>query len=776
MKFIRIITCLFLLGLVAVSCNKDVLEPIDVAADALSAEAARAALSEAERAFFDFDFAALNHAALANDPVGREGSLWVDKALEHILLQNHEHRFVPDLIGRTGYPLWSRAMQVDVAAAPQGKALLIPFAKLDEAFTRAVLLVFFESVDSEPGFILADKTLLLELIPDVPEASMPFALFFGNVMAHFDSRLFAHKNQPLLEWLDGQGEEDVLAGGLGIEYRCTVSVSFDVCRPPNIPFAPGGEEVSFRNCPEGHVLQSVGISFPCGGSLSFFFPQGGGPGPSGGVGSSPWWGPSNLEGGTSQGGSSSYGPAFGSEALSIDAFPQFQILNDLLTVCALAGETHEPGAPNDPAVEDLCNSLAALMGNSALGGAEIAWLLSYDLQRFGAVASWLANGSSALADETARAYIRFLQNGGEMAFKKFTGLYKTVSSLAAVLGLDWDRVLFLLENEDLALGIDQSLEDANTTQLQTEIDAAIISAKIITDLSMTERLEGPFDSQYDAVISQYANQFPEIYEEESYGIWPIALHLILRYHAREEAFFIRQERIQLGLPEWPSWKVWNEAYKRVYKADLHTGLDILGLFPVLGEPADLVNGILYVIEGDGENAALSFASMLPVAGWAATGAKYATILVSVGNKTYRFRNYVDAAGNITFSHKGRLREILDMGPAASDFRQAHHIVPEALWNNQLVQKAAKSRDGGSVFQMNGPHNGVPVSNMYHNGPHQQYSEAIQAELNRWHGLYSGVSPEVASQKLRQWQQALKDQIANSSEHINSIVPPLIPNP
>jgi hypothetical protein len=124
MKTIRIITCLFLLGLVAASCNKDVLEPIDAAADALSAEAAKAALSEAERAFFDFDFAALNHAALANDPVGREGSLWVDKALEHILLQNHEHRFVPDLIGRIGYPVWSRAMQVDVDAAcpSDGKA------------------------------------------------------------------------------------------------------------------------------------------------------------------------------------------------------------------------------------------------------------------------------------------------------------------------------------------------------------------------------------------------------------------------------------------------------------------------------------------------------------------------------------------------------------------------------------------------------------------------------------------------------------------------------
>jgi hypothetical protein len=163
-----------------------------------------------------------------------------------------------------------------------------------------------------------------------------------------------------------------------------------------------------------------------------------------------------LGGGTSQGGSSSYGPAFGSEAISIQGFPQFQILNDLLTVCALAGETHEPGAPNDPAVEDLCNSLAALMGNSALGGAEIAWLLSYDLQRFGAVASWLANGSSALADETARAYIRFLQNGGEMAFKKFVSAYQKQKSQLVYIS---QKVPFLAPEQWNELEADMELTD-----------------------------------------------------------------------------------------------------------------------------------------------------------------------------------------------------------------------------------------------------------------------------------------------------------------------------
>jgi hypothetical protein len=108
--------------------------------------------------------------------------------------------------------------------------------------------------------------------------------------------------------------------------------------------------------------------------------------------------------------------------------------------------------------------------------------------------------------------------------------------------------------------------------------------------------------------------------------------------------------------------------------------------------ADLTNGVLYTVQGDGVNATLSYGAAIPFVGWVSTGAKYATILYKVGNKTYRMKNYIDAAGKITFSHSGKLRAILGMGPAASDLRQAHHIIPEALSNNDLVQKAAKSGD------------------------------------------------------------------------------------
>ena len=46
-----------------------------------------------------------------------------------------------------------------------------------------------------------------------------------------------------------------------------------------------------------------------------------------------------------------------------------------------------------------------------------------------------------------------------------------------------------------------------------------------------------------------------------------------------------------------------------------------GLVPVVGEVADVANGIWYAAEGNYVDAALSFASAIPLAGYAASAAK-----------------------------------------------------------------------------------------------------------------------------------------------------------
>ena len=55
---------------------------------------------------------------------------------------------------------------------------------------------------------------------------------------------------------------------------------------------------------------------------------------------------------------------------------------------------------------------------------------------------------------------------------------------------------------------------------------------------------------------------------------------------------------------------------------LHTVLDFFGLIPLAGEPADALNGVIYTVEGDKTNAALSFGATLPIVGIAGVFGKW----------------------------------------------------------------------------------------------------------------------------------------------------------
>ncbi len=64
-------------------------------------------------------------------------------------------------------------------------------------------------------------------------------------------------------------------------------------------------------------------------------------------------------------------------------------------------------------------------------------------------------------------------------------------------------------------------------------------------------------------------------------------------------------------------------YDRTWLSRLgHTILDVVGLIPLLGEPADAVNAAWYTAEGDYVNAGLSAAGVIPVIGWTAVGGKW----------------------------------------------------------------------------------------------------------------------------------------------------------
>ena len=63
---------------------------------------------------------------------------------------------------------------------------------------------------------------------------------------------------------------------------------------------------------------------------------------------------------------------------------------------------------------------------------------------------------------------------------------------------------------------------------------------------------------------------------------------------------------------------------------IHLTLDVLGMIPVIGEPADGLNALIYLAEGDEVNAAISAAGMLPIGGMAVTGARAVKTAVKTG--------------------------------------------------------------------------------------------------------------------------------------------------
>ncbi len=64
----------------------------------------------------------------------------------------------------------------------------------------------------------------------------------------------------------------------------------------------------------------------------------------------------------------------------------------------------------------------------------------------------------------------------------------------------------------------------------------------------------------------------------------------------------------------------------------HGVLDVVGMIPVVGELADSANALFYLAGGNKTDAALSAAAMIPIAGWAATGAKVVRKGVKIAGK------------------------------------------------------------------------------------------------------------------------------------------------
>lgn len=206
------------------------------------------------------------------------------------------------------------------------------------------------------------------------------------------------------------------------------------------------------------------------------------------------------------------------------------------------------------------------------------------------------------------------------------------------------------------------------------------------------------------------------------------------------------------------------AFKNVMNDATHIGLDMCGLFPLLGEPCDIANGMFYSIQGEGVNAALSFGSAIPIWGWVSTGSKYALKVIGISGRTYKL-SYEVAGQLIKFGDKDLLRAQLRRILNTPTGFQAHHIVPLDLVEEPLVQLAAKAK---APFHINEFNNGINISNLYHNGSHPNYSLKVKQEMERIYN--ANMTPQVAQEELQTLLRRIKTAIlASPTTNINDVI-------
>lgn len=169
-------------------------------------------------------------------------------------------------------------------------------------------------------------------------------------------------------------------------------------------------------------------------------------------------------------------------------------------------------------------------------------------------------------------------------------------------------------------------------------------------------------SELDDAFLQSVNQYLAI---DTSNIDPIVMAQLRTY------FTVKCAVLRHNHPDWSDLRIY-------YKASVGIAnivLDAFGMVPVVGEIADLTNGVLYLIEGDGVNATLSFASSVPIAGWVSVTTKYAFKIneVAVIATKVKLVWKVTASGLIEFGSRSQLRKVLGLLPGNPN--QAHHLIP-----------------------------------------------------------------------------------------------------
>ncbi|QSB28032.1 AHH domain-containing protein [Flavobacterium sp. CLA17] len=288
--------------------------------------------------------------------------------------------------------------------------------------------------------------------------------------------------------------------------------------------------------------------------------------------------------------------------------------------------------------------------------------------------------------------------------------------------LDYSQLEFLSHHDDVAASLKSFLGQNNTAADKSFVkqiidvvknDAAVDSKafSFVLSAQADTKIETELDNNFFLSVDQFMDaDLADINSKDP--------DLIIYFGQHHIEKMIRLKKIN---PQWSYLKCYWEASKEV----VHITLDVFGTVPVVGELADVTNGVLYLIEGDGVNASLSAASAVPVAGWAAVSTKYAIKFRQATTIATKVKLVWKVTDNvITFGSRSQLRKVL--GLVVGDLRQAHHIIPWAKQSKAAIQKASKSQH---AFHLNEAINGIPLSTAIHSGSHAHYDNLIQGYLD-----------------------------------------------
>lgn len=125
---------------------------------------------------------------------------------------------------------------------------------------------------------------------------------------------------------------------------------------------------------------------------------------------------------------------------------------------------------------------------------------------------------------------------------------------------------------------------------------------------------------------------------------------------------------------------------------IHAGLDLGGLVPVVGEPLDGLNAVIYLVDKDYTNAALSGISIIPIVGYIGTGGK----VVKTTSKVLKVVRYADHLND----YDGVVKYIKKFGKLPDNY-VTKQVAQAAGWiskNGNLAKVLPGKSIGGDIFK------------------------------------------------------------------------------